>query len=237
MANSWPVINMLQFLHPILLAGPADLDIEQFKSLADRQFAVIAADGGANFLLANGVIPTAIIGDMDSFDLSTNNGTTNPALLSDIKIIRIEEQDSTDFEKCLYSVEAPLFLAAGFAGKRFDHTLANLHTIAKYHPAKKVLLLGQEDISFVHRGNFQLAGEENQIFSIFPLAPIKFSYSKGLEYNLDGLQFEIGNKIGTSNRTTGTNIEIAPSAQYQDTSYLITLTFGFLDELLKKFQS
>ena len=217
--------EILEFRKPALLAGPADMDINLFRQMKNHNFAVIAADGGANKLIQNNIIPDAIIGDLDSVNICEE-------IASRTKIIRLEEQDSTDFEKCLYSVISPLFLAFGFTGKRFDHTLATLHGMTKYHGEKNVLLFSGSDISFIHHGDFSISGESGQIFSIIPVKPICFSHSDGLLFPLDGLEFEMGSNIGTSNCASGGKIGLFPSPKHQTTPYLITLGNDRLEELL-----
>jgi thiamine pyrophosphokinase len=234
----------LRFERPVLLAGPADLDISLFRKLKKRGFSVIAADGGANTLLANDIVPEAIIGDLDSLVIPgdrtaviSEGGASELREISGskVRIIRLSEQDSTDFEKCLYSLDAPLYLAFGFTGKRFDHTLATLNVMTKYHRKKKILLFSGEDINVVHSGNFVVSPGRGQIFSIFPLMPISFSHSEGLKYPLDGLKFEIGSNIGTSNSTCADKVEIFPTPEHQKTPYLVTLPNHMLEQLLKSF--
>ena len=97
---------------------------------------------GANHLLNNAalpasnveIIPDLIIGDLDSL-------LQRPVWESMTNVVRLAEQDTTDFEKCLYSVSAPLFLAFGFTGNRLDHTLAAVHIAAKYIAEKSIILV------------------------------------------------------------------------------------------------
>ncbi len=84
---------------------------------------VIAADGGADRAKAIGIVPSTIIGDIDSF--SKVESWQN----SDVKMFKIDEQETTDFEKCLYSVSAPVFLGVGFLGARTDHGLAAMNAM------------------------------------------------------------------------------------------------------------
>ncbi len=215
----------LKYSKPVLIVGPADINFESLANLARHGFAIVAADGGANRLMKKGVIPDVIIGDMDSVDM---------ALAQEYKIRMIEtsEQDSTDFEKCLYSIDAPLFLALGFTGKRFDHTMATLHGMLKYHPEKKIILVGSEDVSFIHSGKYEKRATIGQVFSIFPLEKIVFSNSSGLKYSLKGLELSLGKTIGTSNLATAEIVTITPTRQYEKTPYLITLPNEMLDELI-----
>ena len=215
----------LKYSKPVLIVGPADVDFDTLAKLARHGFDIVAADGGANRLLKMGVIPDAIIGDMDSVDVAL-------AEEHNIHTIKISEQDSTDFEKCLYSIDARLFLALGFTGKRFDHTMATLHGMSKYHPEKKIILVGSEDVSFIHSGKYESLAVKGQVFSIFPLEKIKFSNSSGLKYSLKGLELSLGKTIGTSNVVTESIVTITPAQQYETTSYLITLPQGQLDTLI-----
>jgi len=222
-------IETLQFTNPILLVGPADLQVDLLGELARRDFPIIAADGGANRLLENGIIPDAIVGDLDSLDSSLS-------LDPEIRLIRLGEQDSTDFEKCLYAISAPLFLALGFTGKRFDHTLATLHGMVKFHREKNILLVGSEDISLIVHGEFSIDIERQQILSVFPLGEIRFANSSGLKYPLEGLKFQIGEKIGTSNISVSKRVLIQPSPEHQTTPYVVTLPISSLEMLIRTYR-
>lgn len=218
----------LNFKHPVILSGPGDLDFGQLEKLAEQGFTVIAADGGANALLGRGIVPNAIIGDFDSVDEVACQG-------KGIKLVRLNEQNSTDFEKCLYSIKAPLFLALGFTGGRFDHTLAALHVMMKYRADKPVILLSGSDISFVQCGEAKFKSRIKQTISIFPLEAISFERSRGLEYALDGLTFELGSHIGISNRAIAENIQILPAHNCLKTPYLMTLPNCALDDIIEDY--
>ena len=101
---------------------------------------LIAADGGAQLCLDEGLRPSTVIGDLDSLkDLSG---------LPEDAIRHIPEQDTTDFDKALRSIEAPLILGAGFTGLRMDHYLACLNTLVR-RPDRRCILLGDSDIAFL----------------------------------------------------------------------------------------
>ncbi len=216
----------MQFETPVILVGPADVDITRLEALAKRGYPIIAADGGANLLLQKGIQPTAIIGDLDSLDRSLK-------IEAEVTLLHLAEQQTTDFEKCLYSIEAPMFLALGFTGRRFDHTLATLHAMAKYCGRKRVLLVGSDDISFVQQGELTLATEIEQVISIFPLSPIEFASSEGLKYPLDGLRFDIGTKIGTSNVATGDEVWIVAAEGYFEVPYLVSVPVDGVERMLE----
>ncbi len=181
----------LKFETPVVLVGGAPADVTKLQSLIDNSWPVVAADGGANTLREWGITPAAIIGDLDSLqDIEYWNKQT--------RVIPITEQDSTDFEKCLYTVQAPLLVAIGFTGKRFDHTLVTLHLMQKYLD-KKLLLITADDVCFAWRGELRLQLPIGARFSVYPLKSTHFIGSKGLKYPLDDLILEQGQMIGTSN--------------------------------------
>lgn len=86
---------------------------------------LVAADGAASAALAAGWEPAAVIGDMDSLDM-----TARAALPASV-LHHIAEQDSTDFDKALRNIEAPFVLGIGLLGARLDHELAVLSTLAR----------------------------------------------------------------------------------------------------------
>ena len=100
-----------------------------------------AVDGGANVALANGIIPLATIGDLDSIEQEVLSK------LSPDHVFKVSEQDSTDFEKCLLRVSAPLIIGVGFTGARLDHTLAAFSSLAKFSD-RPCILLDEEDLVF-----------------------------------------------------------------------------------------
>ncbi len=69
--------------------------------------AFVGVDGGADHLLAAGVTPAAVIGDLDSLsDLAR-------ATFAE-QTYHIAEQETTDFEKALTRIDAARVLAVGF---------------------------------------------------------------------------------------------------------------------------
>lgn len=157
---------------------------------------VVAADSGADVALPGGMRPAAVIGDMDS---AADPGALRAA---GIAVHRLAEQETTDLEKCLYSVEAPLYIGVGFLGGRIDHELAALNVLVR-HPEKPVVLLGEADLCFLCPAELALVLPEGTRVSFFPLAPTVGRVSEGLRWSVAGLAMAPGGRIGTSNRALG----------------------------------
>lgn len=181
----------MQFLKNVTLLGAGQVnkdDIDLAMSIAPT---LVAADGGAKIAVKMGQTPEFVVGDFDSISSSILKKIPKYAQL------RIENQNSTDFEKCLDNVQAPLILGVGFLGRRLDHQLAALHALVKYRDTR-CILLGKKDVCFHVPRQFSISLKSGSRFSLFPFAPTS-GRSTGLQWPIDGLAFQPHQKIGTSN--------------------------------------
>ncbi|WP_210527163.1 thiamine diphosphokinase [Rubellimicrobium arenae] len=191
--SKWPVT---------LLGGgvaPAD-DVATALELAPT---LVAADGGAGTALALGLRPEAVIGDMDS--LSPEAAAAFAPCLHPVA-----EQDTTDFDKALTRIEAPVVLAVGFAGGRLDHELAALHSLV-LRADRPCLLLGPDTLAFHAPPEIDLPLAPGTLVSIFPFAPLRLR-SDGLRWPTDHLEFAPDRRIGTSNEAAGP-VRLRPSTR------------------------
>jgi len=177
-----------------LLGGGAALstDVHEALSIAPR---CVAADGGAELARRAGVAPEAVIGDFDSVSPRTLDLTPRAGQM------RITEQDSTDFDKALRHIVAPVVVGVGFTGARMDHQLAALHVLAAYAD-RPCVLLGATEVLFLCPPRIRLDTRAGDVVSLFPMAPVAGT-SKGLRWPVAGLAFDPMSRIGTSNMATG----------------------------------
>lgn len=155
----------------------------------------VAADSGAQVALDMGVDLAAVIGDMDSISEGAR------AQIPQARFHQIAEQDSTDFDKALRHVSAPVVIAVGFTGGQIDHALAALHTIVSRHN-RSIVLLGKQDVVFLCPKEILLPMAAGTRISLFPMGPVTGT-STGLHWPIDGIDFAPGLRSGTSNRATG----------------------------------
>lgn len=156
---------------------------------------LLAVDGGLVTALAAGVTPWAVIGDMDS---------APPDALARIpkaRQHRVSEQQSTDFDKALRNVDAPVVVGLGFCGGRIDHQLAAFHTLL-VHADRPCILLGGEELVLIAPPQLSLEMGAGDVVSLFPMVPVT-GRSTGLEWPIDGLAFDPAQFVGTSNRAQG----------------------------------
>jgi len=141
----------------------------------------------------------------------------------------IAEQETTDFEKVLYSTAAPVTVGLGMTGKRFDHTLAALDALARFAAGRRIILVDESDIALALAGPFEFTVEPGARVSVHPLTPTRFAGSTGLVYPLDGLLLAPGIRTGTSNAADAASFSIEPDG---DGVYLLILERRWLDSLI-----
>ncbi len=180
---------------PIGLFGGGEIGPGDVNLVLNRVDSVVAADGAAAVLIDSGRIPDAVIGDFDSLTAACR------AQIPDDRLFPIREQDSTDFDKALRSIRAPVVLAAGFLGARVDHQLAALNAIVRRQD-RPCILLGGHEVIFHAPPRIRLNLAPGSIVSLFPFQRVT-GRSSGLEWPIDDLMLEPDGRVGTSNRAQG----------------------------------
>ena len=156
---------------------------------------VIAADGGAALALVCGLTPDAVVGDFDSLR-AEDRARLDPATLHPS-----DDQVTTDFDKALAAIRAPIVLGVGFLGGRLDHQLAVM-TGLTVRPERVCVLVGEEDVVCLCPPELALDLPTGTRLSLYPLVATGGT-SEGLEWCIDGLDLRPDGRVGTSNTTTG----------------------------------
>lgn len=182
---------IVEQMEMITLLGGGECSPEDLQQALTIAPFLVAADGGADHALAAGVRPDVVIGDLDSISAAAR------AQLAPEAVHHITEQDSTDFDKCLRSVRAPVILALGFLGARMDHQLAVLNGLVR-HAGQPCVLLGDRDVVFACPPALTLSLPVGTRFSLFPMAPVQGA-STGLRWPIGDIKFAPSGMIGTSN--------------------------------------
>ncbi|WP_343039722.1 thiamine diphosphokinase [Paracoccus limosus] len=186
---------MLTSRQPVTLIGGGPVSRADLDAALPLAPTLAAADGGADAALGFGLMPQAVWGDFDSISDRARQAIPTENLH------HIAEQDSTDFEKCLTRIRAPLVLAIGFSGARQDHFLAALTTLARRLGPPTILLAGDDAITLCPP-RIALDLPAGTRLSLYPMGAAS-GRSTGLEWPIEGLHFAPDLRTGTSNRTTG----------------------------------
>lgn len=195
--------TVLKFEGLLVIVGGGTVDHDLLRDLYLAGAHLIGADGGADQIVAAGLKPEAIIGDFDSLEHPDE-------WLGRTRLIRLPEQDTTDFEKVLYSTSAPVTVALGMTGRRFDHTLAALDAVTKHAKERVIILVDEADLAMALAGSFSFEVAPHERVSVHPLLPIRFKRSVGLRYPLDNVRLAAGERTGTSNEAVEGPFRIEP---------------------------
>ena len=205
---------------PLTLVGGSDLSQIVLNICLTHAPRVVAADGGADAVLARGLTPLAVIGDMDSL------GEAARAAFAD-RLHPVAEQDTTDFEKCLdrisapmilaagflveppaQEISAPMILAAGFLGGRLDHQLAAMNAVFRRR-AGHVVLVGADDVLMLLTGPCEMDLEAGMRFALLPFSPVRVA-TRGLRWDLHDQILAPDGLISSSNAAADGPVAIRP---------------------------
>lgn len=179
---------------PVTLVGGGPVSLTLLRQTQQSAPGLVAADGGARACLRAGLMPDAVIGDFDSLR------PADRAAIPGDRLHHLGEQETTDFDKALRSIRAPLVLALGFTGARLDHGLAVMNTLVRRPEA--CIVIGPRDVAFHLARPVTLALRPGDRISLFPMARVT-GRSTGLRWPVDDLTLAPDGLTGTSNRATG----------------------------------
>jgi thiamine pyrophosphokinase len=164
---------------------------------------IICCDGAANELIANGMVPSIIIGDMDSVS------PENLFKYKDI-IIQIAEQDTNDQTKAIeWTIKKGYtdVVILGATGKREDHTIGNISLLCNYADRIKVCSVSNYGIFTPVLQSMNFISFKGQQVSIFSLKPDIEISSENLKYPLEGLSLKSW-WMGTLNESMGNSFTL-----------------------------
>ncbi len=160
--------------------------LRELRLLAD---VIIAADGGADRALEEGVEVNFAVGDLDSISDYTRQ------LLGDGRVFHEPDPDRTDLQKAIefaLSRGATAIDIVGAAGSRADHTLANLSVLALYRSRAALRIVDHAfEISLVDR-EAVIERPAGTVVSLVAIGVAKGVTTTGLRWDLTGFDLSFG---------------------------------------------
>ena len=163
---------------------------------------VICADGGANSAYSLGIIPDAIIGDMDSI---SKRVLAHYKKKKKTGIIIDDDQDKTDLELAIsFSLlqKPNEIFVLGAIGSRADYNWANILSLLMIPDSIKTTLINENNEINIVRKRVQINGKKGDTVSVIPLTAVKGLSYAGLKWGVKGKDIPFG-WIGVSNVMTG----------------------------------
>ena len=168
---------------------------------------LICADGASNSLKKHKIIPNIILGDLDS----SKKETLEYFRKKGVEIRKIEEQETTDFEKALmYAMEFNLnkILIFGASSKRQDHTLNNYSVLKRYYKSLNLKIIDSLFEIFFIKESISFKYPKNKSISMMPIPKAEGITTDGLKYALADESLELGVREGTLNTTNKNEVTI-----------------------------
>ncbi len=159
---------------------------------------IVCCDGAAEKLVAQGLEPGIIIGDLDS--LSTELKVRYRDIL-----VQDSDQETNDLTKAVnWCIEAGIgeVTIVGATGIREDHTLGNISLLADYSGKVDTVMLTDTGSFRVYDHSVTIDSSPGQQVSLFSIDPLLKVTSTGLKYPLNSLILHSWWK-GTLNETSG----------------------------------
>ncbi|MDZ5762377.1 Thiamine pyrophosphokinase [Candidatus Cyrtobacter comes] len=161
---------------------------------------IILLDGAANHFEGFDILPTSIIGDMDSINESSKNYFRSKGVC----IIEIVDQDTTDLEKAIVLCKEDESLKTiniyNALGGRLDHSMLNLRLLKKHYSSRYEIILfsKSEKVIFLRDCHIVLKGKRNDRVALLSFTHATIT-SNGLLYEMDGYKLEFAVNESTSN--------------------------------------
>lgn len=185
-----------------VLAGN-DTPESMFRFWGEKASILIAADRGADHLIAAGLFPHVVLGDFDSSGLALED--------AGFDVHRFEDQDYSDCDKLLSYIEGQGYEEAtiiGFEGDRVDHVLASLGSFLRSPVRVRIAI--RHGLAHIQKGPSQVSYPSyiGQTVSILPVLPSDGVTTTGLSWPLEGSHLELGGHLSLSNLANQDQISV-----------------------------
>lgn len=198
-----------------VVVAAGDVHAADRLQLADADL-VVAADAGGDILDRLGVVPSVLVGDMDSIDPKVAERFAAAGS-------RVErsphEKDETDTELAVSAALAgradEVVVLGALGGLRPDHAMANLLLLADsaLRRAAVRIVAGNVTVRAVHGGDcLDLRGGAGSVVSLIPVGGgAEGVVTQGLRYPLNGESLPLGRARGVSNEVVGPGASVTLS--------------------------
>jgi thiamine pyrophosphokinase len=164
---------------------------------------IICCDGSAESLVLAGLIPDAIVGDLDSL-------TDEMAVRFADRIYLDESQETNDLTKAVSWCSEMGYkdiIIVGATGKREDHTIGNISLLVEYAKDMNVMMVTDSGIFMPFLKSCVISSHPGQQVSVFAIDPYTEITSKGLRYSLNKTKI-INWWFATLNESTGESFSL-----------------------------
>ncbi len=186
----------------ILANGSYPVHEIPLKHLREAEM-IVCCDGAAEKLVAHGLEPGIIIGDLDSVSQPLKDRYAS-------RLISDSDQETNDLTKAVnwcIAHDIRELTIVGATGIREDHTLGNISLMTDYSTRIMVTMLTDHGSFRVYDRSVTIASHPGQQVSLFSIDPTLRVTASGLRYPLDNLSLSSWWR-GTLNEATGSSFDL-----------------------------
>lgn len=178
------------------------------KNFFDIFDEIVCVDGGYNSAKLYGISPTFLIGDLDSIKIEETK------LDKSCKIIFKDNQNESDLEFAIKYIlknvngigEISIINAIGL---RLDHTINNIILLKSIDKRIITKIVSENEELYLVRDTITLENVLDKTLSILPITDIKNIRTRGLKWELNGVNINFGFVGGISNVCLKNRIKIS----------------------------
>lgn len=175
------------------------------KTCAKNADFILALDGGADTALKAGIMPSLVIGDLDSISTKAKNK------IGQEKLLKVSRQDNTDLEKGLdfaKYLKVPNITIICADGGRLDFTLSNFSSVFSYIDKAQIVFKTSACDIYPIKKSTKFTCPKGSKVSLIPMGTATNLTLKNLKYTLKNATFKIG-QTAVSNIAIKNNFEVS----------------------------
>lgn len=191
-------------MRAVILGGGDSPSPSFVEKACDGATLVICADAGAEIARTVGIRPSVLIGDMDS----VSEDTIDYFKTMGVEVICVSsEKDETDMQLALdYAIEknASEIIILGGIGGRLDHTMSNIHLLARARRKNvDAKLCDEKQTVLAVNKHIIMTAPVRTVVSILPFEEHTIvKKTEGLKYALENEELPMGMPFAVSNEMT-----------------------------------
>ncbi len=190
----------------VLVANGPVVWTPELAALAVGGEPLLAADGGANALARIGLMPRAVVGDLDSISPET------AAWVGPARLVSRPDQDRTDLEKALIfafdETGVRRLTVLGALGGRSDHEIGNLGLLWRLARGTDLVFRGAASWTVAVSGTVELDAEPGETWSFWSFDPSVRITMEGVRWPVRRAGRAAGGRPSISNEAAASRVRI-----------------------------
>lgn len=183
----------------LIIANGEACSMDLLNQLLEWSPHIIVLDSAIERVLELNIKIDVLIGDFDrNFDFKKYEQAQYPP----IKVIKVDDQNSTDLDKAYQYLIDHNFRAVNVVwatGRRADHTFSNLTNLVQVKNQLQVVLLDDYSKVFLCPTTFKKWYPKGTPISLIPIGTVSGITTKNLVYPLQNESLTLGYRSGSSN--------------------------------------